>query len=88
MTIKFGEFRDCVTDRPTQDGNYLILGFNAKGEFFSGANVFYTVEGGWNTTPNHYDHAISYADSCSDGYRYYWLASSDVTMENDNGINA
>ena len=87
MTINFGEWKDCITDRPTKDGTYIVIGFNQRGQCFSSTNIFYTVAHGWNTHSGNSAHAINYSDEYHSGYRYFWTNIDSVVMENDDDPN-
>ena len=75
MQINFGEFKSCVTDLPTKDGNYFIVGF-FNGKCTHASVTEYTVEYGWNT---HYsvidgspcvENKMNFSDYSS--HKYLW----------------
>ena len=70
MEIKFGEFKSAVTDLPTKDGNYLVLGFY-RGEWFTATSLTFTVEYGWNTDEQNRETRIDYGDRGPD-FEYVW----------------
>ena len=68
--FNFTEFKDCVKDPPTQDGDYLVFGVY-KGEFGYAQSVGYTSEWGWNTSKNSHNSPIDFSDR-DEGFVYYW----------------
>lgn len=73
-TPKFSDWHDCVTDKPTKDGDYLVLRFH-NGNWFSGMMYHYTVKYGWNTFEHSSENPISFEED-EPGYESVWAEVS------------
>ena len=72
--FKFTEFKNCVTEPPKQDGNYLVFGL-CKGEFGYAQSMDYTLEWGWNTSKHSHNSPIDFRDRAEE-FTYYWTEVS------------
>ena len=72
MMIKFSDFRKCKSDPPTENGMYLVMHFCMwdGGQFRYAQSLDYTVEHGWNTTPDCPNWPLQFSDE------YVWASVS------------
>lgn len=90
MQIDFGEFRNCVTELPTKDGEYLVIGFFHNKVTYA-AVTGYTVKYGWNTfvdfngVPNTQS-KITYDNA--GGHKYFWCECPIKEVGDSNGTKS
>lgn len=88
MTVNFGKWKSCATEKPEKDGVYLVIGFY-KGKFVYAASLSYSVKYGWNVHIDskgvaHTDSRIDFSDDTERGYRI-WCDMTEFVEVEENG---